>query len=432
MPGLGGTIGHAGGNFLDGLFGGKGGRSNAVGVAMAGRTQSSQVNHSIEAGVEQVATISVAEDAPAGTILYQALIAAPDLGVRLAAFAKLWTQTAFLGFVVEVTSSNPSSVSGNYTVAIDPDPAQTYVSGPGLPGRLMALTMAKKANAWADNSVTMKPNTIPLFNRFNLQGASDAEIREYAAGQIIIATTTAYAEACTYTVNIHWHVCFARPDTTQLAGVPNPSSYIISCVGYNAIVDGDSIPQRFIFPGSSAIWNVKPPVGTYSVLGLTMTFEDPTQTSIAVNVASIEVLVDGSTIIRSRAGSGLTAGTSRCIVQNPANFTLQGLGRSSTVGGPFNEQLVEAGFAKLHPWFPTQSHIEWHRNAKIQQEKAQRSQAVKQAITQRYIKALQNAPLSTLRLWDADDSASTLSEMVEGIRIAEESSDLSPDLETHS
>jgi len=107
---------------------------------------------------------------------------------------------------------------------VDPDPTANYISGADVVARLMALTNASKANAWADNAVSSPCNGPLCYTRFNLDTASPAEIRQYADGQYVMATTTEYEEEASYTLNIVWSVYFEQPNTD--IDVNQPRHYV--------------------------------------------------------------------------------------------------------------------------------------------------------------------------------------------------------------
>jgi len=353
LPGIGGAVGNIADNLLGTLLGNLlGAKGMAAPVIGAGRSAARQINDSTESGTEEIAQIAVPGGTPAGTILLQALIAAPEIGVRLAKFAELWTKTQFLEFWVEVTSSNPTLVSGNYTIAIDPDPVQSYQSGPELPSRLMALTMATRANAWADNAVHMLPNPLQLFNKFHAATASDAELREYACGQLILATTTDYSDDCEYTVQVHWKVHFSRPDTQPEFG-NLPANYIL-IAGYQSFTGATPIQATFT---SAQVWvgGNTPSDGTYIVYDTGLIISMPVPGGfVATNITTVVVAGASTTLTYTTVTGALPTGVSG--PQTPASYPLPGL--FSSTG---RRRLVRAGRALVHRLVDTRPHLEWDR-----------------------------------------------------------------------
>jgi len=367
LPGIGGVIGQFGDNalkpVLNNVFGG--GKGSFAPVAGAGRLSSLQVNTSRERGVEQIAVLSVPSSATAGTILLQTLIAAPTIGVRLSNFSKLWTKTRFHRFDVEVISSNPSSVGGNYTVAIDPDPAQVYNSGIDLPARLMALTMAERANAWANVGLSMKPNPIPLFNRFHIEGASDAEIREYACGQLIVATTTDFDTDCEYIVNVHWDVEFEKPDTTEFISGDGPSTLWLNTTGADCTSTGTT---TLTFSPTTSIFS-RVPAGDFTlpltgelVLEVNQVSGSPLQRI----VVSLAYTLSTDTLVMTL--NGVTPTGSRFIIgQNPSPFAI-----NSTRSG-----MLTYGFGLFHPYIRNRNNEHAWKEASLKRVMSKR---IRQAI----------------------------------------------------
>jgi len=343
-----------------------------------------QANRSDEHGVEQISTVTVPAGTPAGTIILQVPIAAPTIGVRLATFSRLWTKTIFKNLVVEVTSSNPSSVSGNYTLAIDPDPAQTYDSSEALPARLMALTMANRANAWADTCLQMIPNLRPLFNRFHLEGASDAEIREYAAGQLIMATTTDYAEDCEYTVNVGWDVAFEKPDTT-----PDVEDLVEGRLFMNTSGLQYTVPSNttLSIAAASRAFN-RSNVGDFNIAVsdlLRVAPEDGTAphslqvSNIAYTAASDTMLISLTTSVNPPLVAG-TLGT-----QVPIPYTIN-------TGTSSERRLVKVGYGLIHPVFLRRNRQElgWYDSALRRHRTKLATSDVKAALCAARIKRLQD------------------------------------------
>jgi len=362
LPGLGGMVGQIGDNLIGGLVGNLlgGGKSSAP-IATAGRTRANQIDMSREHGTEQLEIITVPAGTPPGTILLQYLIAAPTLGERLAKFAQLWTQTMFLGLQFRIVSSNPTIVNGNYTIAIDPDPAQNYTSGATLTGRLMALTMASQANAWADTAVTMKPNPTLLFNRFNVGGASDAEIRQYACGQFIFATTTTYDTDCEYTIHLDWDVLFKRPDTEILESELAPPTFLMTTVShpYNAAAVAGT---TYTFLCNTIVFNdANIPAGTYLPQGnVIITLR--TTGNVALPVTLNTVVIDAFGVVTMTAtGPGITPTASGLFgtqTPNPATILQTGL------------RKVQVGLAKMDSSFRNiKQHALWASTACENREK---------------------------------------------------------------
>jgi hypothetical protein len=358
LPGLGGAIGQIGDNLIGGALSGL---SGFAPTAVAGRVQSQQISHSHEAGTEELTTFTIPAGTPAGTVILQTLLAASTLGVRLAKFAELWTNTRFNKFYVHVVSSNPTTVSGNYTVAIDPDPVQTYTSGADLPGRLMALAQSSRANAWADATLAMLPKSDLLYNRFHFATAGDAEIREFAVGQLLIATSTDFVAECTYSVNIHWDVNFERPDTTADEDVfnpaPEPDYIILDLVGKFCNVTG--LQTLHVNVNETAkCFNKLPAHGFYTL-----------RSNFRSNVlfgSDSEPLVFDAFVINSNDSmdiftathlTGLT-GTGSFQTQDPRPFVVGGPQRIPSRG-----RFITAGYAKIHPVFKPEPHVAWARRA---------------------------------------------------------------------
>jgi len=383
LPGIGGVVGGIADGLVGNLLGG-GGRGATAPVASASRMFSRQVNSSREHGTEQLTQISVPAGTPAGTILLQSLIAGPDLGVRLASFATLWTKTKFLQLIIEVISANPSTVSGNYTVAIDPDPVQSYTSGLDLPGRLAALTTSARANAWADNGVIMKPNPISLFNRFNLVGASDAEIREYACGQYIIATTTDYVEPCEYTVNLHWSVAFERPDTTESFNLPGPPGLLLDTVLTTPTLTPIISANLLIFSVADVnkMVNRAPPLGIYDLPGLSLHFQDTAGSGRTILCDQIEFDEDGTATMTTAkpTGGDFAPGVGRVTIQTPSTYSIP---LSTTLS-----RYVRAGYALLHPWFKPEKHVQWKMSSIAATNAKARKRNMQKVLEERELEAM--------------------------------------------
>jgi len=326
-----------------------------------------QANRSEEHGVEQIATVTIPAGTPAGTIVLQMPIAAPEIGVRLSTFSRLWTKTKFRRFVVEAVSSNPTSVGGNYTLAIDPDPVQTYTSDERLPARLMALTMATKTNAWADACLNMLPNLLSLFNRFDPATASDAEIREYAAGQVVMATTTDYEDDCEYTVNVGWDVEFEKPDTTpdleDLVGPPVPTQTraVFGGRAYTAIT------PTIIAIADGASCFTPPPTANLDYIvrdNLTLILEHETSvgpieyTARVLNFSYILATNAISLTVSNSSGLDLVPGIVG--LQVPSIYYLD-------QGGTMVQKIFQRpGIGLIHPIFlkKNKTEVEWMKNAR--------------------------------------------------------------------
>jgi hypothetical protein len=359
---------------------------------MAGRVHALQANTSHEHGVEQIATVSIPAGTPAGTIILQTPIAAPTIGVRLATFSQLWTKTTFRDFVVEVTSSNPSTVSGNYTIAIDPDPAQTYSSDANLPARLMALTMATRSNAWADATVRMQPNALQLFNRFHTEGASDAEIREYAAGQLIMATSTDYTDDCEYTVNVGWDVVFEKPDTTGLEDNAGPGFVLMNTEGL-PYFSNDLV--NLVVGGADAAFN-RPNIGSFdrelddtltvSVM-LTNGSHRATYVSSLAYDAPTRTLTIGLTGAVDELASGVLG------LQNPKPYQLN-------IGDAVPPTtLRKIGYGYIHPVFlrRERKELEWYNKALKKHEDKLSLDAVRRSLRNAKLRAYEQMDEQALK-----------------------------------
>jgi len=286
IPGVGGIAGPIAGAIGDLLpF------SNAP-TSKALTIRSMNVNSSAERGREFLATIDVAAGTPAGTLLLDQLIAPPELGKRMPKFAELWTRTRFKVLNVIVSPQTSTSVSGGYVLAIDPDPTVLYTSGDELVPRLKALNASVTTTAWNGTGISLpNGNHTLLYNRFNPQTASDAELREYADGKILLATTTDYPEAVSYNIDIEWQVVFQRPDTVpdeayNGGDIPDPgtgtnvtvqANFDSSAAGMTydeyrtmmvgAGVNGFAIPSRlapltFSSTPTAGTFNLSPPITT--------------------------------------------------------------------------------------------------------------------------------------------------------------------------
>lgn len=285
-----GDLGRWGGSKIPGLGGVAGPVFGAIGdllpfqsapAAKALVVRSAAANTSTEHGKEFLATIDVAAGTPAGTLLLDQLISAVELGKRLPKFADLWTRTRFKSLRVIVSPQTSTSVSGGYVLAIDPDPTVLYTSGDELVPRLKALTGSVTTTAWNGVGIGMPGGRHELlYNRFNNQTASDAEVREYADGKILLATTTDYTEDVSYNIDIEWSVEFQRPDTVpeERPVAPDPGagttynfsiSFVqaasLSSAEYVAMLSGTTgapaaLPTRFDDIVPSAV----PPNGIYT------------------------------------------------------------------------------------------------------------------------------------------------------------------------
>jgi len=405
LPGLGGGLGQIADNLVGGLIGGLGKRNpgrNALGgglnyapVAQAGRNISHQAHSSQEMGEEQLATVRVPGGTPAGTLLLQFLLAGPTVGTRLPAMANLWTRTKFRHLSFAVTSSNPSSAGGNYTVGIDPDPVQSYASGPDLTDRIMALSEAGQANAWADNGVTMVPLGEHLYNRFHPSTASDAEIREFAAGQFLMATTTEYDVDCEYVVRVAWDVEFFQPDTTPTQNPVQPPTFIFSSAGraYSAAATtGDTT----VFTPNNAAWNTIPPPGTYSMNG-SVYLPKTAGGSTPITLSSCTVTGTTTVVTGRNVPSPGIAATGIIAIQNPSSIVVTNALALADQEPRFN--LIQAGYAKLHvlPYRDTSlQHAEWFTQNLVRLEAKADEKAV---VAARHQHAIEKA-LKALRVSD--------------------------------
>jgi hypothetical protein len=364
LPGIGGAIGQLGDNLVGGFLGGRG-----APIAYAGQTRSTQAQSSLEHGCEELAIIPIPGGTPAGTILMQALISPTTIGTRLPQFAKLWSNSRFRKLVVKVTSSNPTTNAGNYTLAIDPDPVQTYPSDNNLPGRLLALPTASRANIWASTQVEMKPNNLLMFNKFNIGGASDAELRQFAAGQVLLATTTATPEDQdnNLSVTVEWDVEFQRPDTQFDAVGGGGSEYTMNLDkrNFNVGVATDIVTVV----GLGAIQPPLPLGVEFDFIGLQpyATFIN-TATSAAVYTSLTAVENIGGNLVFRAAYAGWASNSEwRATNPIPAIFKFS---------GPQSVTLAPVGFAKVSPALlqvkPTlrASLLDWHRAANLRSKLA--------------------------------------------------------------
>lgn len=241
-------------------------KTMAAPAAFAGRTAAVQQSRAIQNGTEQIASITVPAGTPAGTILWNGLVAGPELGARLPQFARNWARTCFSNLHVEVCASNPSISTGSYIIAYDPDPVVTYTSSPALPQALMALVCATKSNVWADGGIWAGLSRAVLFNRFEGK-VDDAEIRQYADGQLIFATATDCVEELVFTVNIKWWVAFEQPNVDMSLG--STPTYQLTTGGQDVsihYVTGEPIHLEF---NTLNVWNsgsAIPPQAKYSVV----------------------------------------------------------------------------------------------------------------------------------------------------------------------
>jgi hypothetical protein len=407
LPGLGGGLGQIADNLVGNLLGGFGKQSpgrNALGgglnyapVAQAGRNISHQAQSTQEMGEEQLATVKVPGGTPAGTLLLQFLLAGPTVGTRLPAMANLWTRTKFRHLSFAVTSSNPSSAGGNYTVGIDPDPVQSYASGPDLTDRIMALSEAGQANAWADNGVTMVPLGEHLYNRFHASTASDAEIREFAAGQFLMATTTEYDVDCEYVVRVAWDVEFFQPDTTPTLNAVQPPTFIFSSAG-NAYSAASTTGSTTVFTPNNSSWNAIPPPGTYSLNGSVYL---PKTAGGYTPITLISCTITGTTTVVT--GTNLPSPgihTSGVIsIQNPSSIVVTNVFTLAADEPRFT--LIQAGYAKLHvlPYRDTSlQHAEWFTQNLVRLEAKANEKAVAEAkrqyVIEKALKALRVSDLS--------------------------------------
>jgi len=325
LPGIGGAIGQLGDNFVGGLLGGKG-----APVAYSGQAKSTQVHTSTEHGVEELAVISIPANTPAGTILLQALISPTSIGTRLPQFAKLWSNSKIRKFVVNVTSSNPTDNAGNYTLAIDPDPVQSYPSDPNLPGRLFALSTASRANVWASTSVAMKPNNLLVFNKFNTAGASDAELRQFAVGQVLLATTTDIPQDCNLVVSVEWDVEFQRPDTQFDTVGGGGQDYTLNLVSKNAVASTTTV----LFFNQEGIIAPKPPIGDiFSFVGNqpVLRLRNPGGITTTHNIIAVEQ--ETTVTLAVELSAPVVVGESYFVVdQTPSPYKFSGGASFASVG----------------------------------------------------------------------------------------------------
>jgi len=381
LPGIGGMVGQMGDNLVGSAFNGFMSNSRAAPVAQAGRMRSNQIHKSREYGQEELAVIEVPQGTPAGTIVTQALLAAPNLGVRFAKFAELWSNTRFLNLWFTVTAANPSTVGGGYTIAIDPDPVQSYSSGDTLPARLLALTQASRANAWADAGVWMLPKKDVMYNKFHTASAGDAEIREYAIGQFIMATHTEYDSDCKYSINVHWDVEFERPDTQQGAGEPETPTYVLRTAGVQGEVP---LTDNTLFDmPSSDVWNLVPPLGIYFTLPGTLSLSS--SSFGAKPIQAITVLAGGTTQFTCTSGNfGIVGSTPIVDVQNPATLYLDAGVFALEKMAP-GKRFVRTGYALVHPYHAKNGHQLWYNAAQAKLMARLQGEAAKRALMNRLV-----------------------------------------------
>lgn len=206
---------------VTGIVGNFFGKSGGAPVAKQNHFRSRIANRSVESGQEQVGSITIPAGTPAGTVVYQSVVNGLELGTRIAKITELWARTRFNQLVLVVEAANSTFVPGSYIIAYDQDPTTDYNSSPDLPQRLMALSRAAKTNAWNSVGIPALLSRQLLYNRFSSENVDDAEIRQYADGQFVIATATDYAEEAVYTINIAWDVSFEAPNTAEdLNSVP--------------------------------------------------------------------------------------------------------------------------------------------------------------------------------------------------------------------
>lgn len=273
-------------------------KTMAAPAAFAGRTAAVQQSRAIQNGTEQIASITVPAGTPAGTVLWNGLVAGPELGARLPQFARNWARTCFSNLHVEVCASNPSISTGSYIIAYDPDPVVTYTSSPALPQALMALVCATKSNVWADGGIWAGLSRAVLFNRFEGR-VDDAEIRQYADGQLIFATATDCVEELVFTVNIKWWVAFEQPNVDMSLG--STPTYQLTTAGHDVTthyVTGELIKHEFdtlnVWISGSAV----PPQAKYAVIEGSLTIStDTSQGGRSWTIKEIEIAANNKTFL---------------------------------------------------------------------------------------------------------------------------------------
>lgn len=273
-------------------------KTMAAPAAFAGRTAAVQQSRAIQNGTEQIASITVPAGTPAGTVLWNGLVAGPELGARLPQFARNWARTCFSNLHVEVCASNPSISTGSYIIAYDPDPVVTYTSSPALPQALMALVCATKSNVWADGGIWAGLSRAVLFNRFEGR-VDDAEIRQYADGQLIFATATDCVEELVFTVNIKWWVAFEQPNVDMSLG--SSPTYQLTTGGHETTVHyvtDEPIKLEFntlnVWVSGSAV----PAQAKYSVISGALTVETYSDLGADTHVIKeIEVAANNKTFL---------------------------------------------------------------------------------------------------------------------------------------
>jgi hypothetical protein len=347
-----------------------------------------QVNYSAERGSEKLATVNVPAGTPNGTVLFQTFVNSSTLGPRMAAFADLWDKTRYVDVVFSVTSSAPTSVSGAYIQAIDPDPVVPYSSSEALPSQLMALQSCSTVSAWAPSDLRLKKTgETAYFNFFDASVASDAEYRQFAPGRYILATNTDFPDAVDLTVNVHWSVLFERPvlTNTALGDEDSGNTYLLSLrpesdtTNQFAYAAGSTLASC---PNDSPYWSrgLRPPPGSYPV-------------AFDVNVGSIRRHV---TLLTVTAASGASS-TLTLTATTQWNFSNPGSGSASAqnpdplivdvpaqVVGKRWRPMVRTGFCLHHPFLRVgRRELDWF-NVTLVKREARRLAAVRQQAGERY------------------------------------------------
>jgi len=289
LGGLGQQLGGVADNLVGGLIGGRS-TATAAPAAFAGRNTARQFNESRQRGTEELGTLTVSGGTKAGTVLYQALVSPGSIGKRLQTTSGLWARYRFEKVRFMIRSSNPTTSSGNYTIGVDPDPVTYYADGPELPSRLMALTNATQANLWADAMVDapVKRNGDFFYTGLNAITASEAEIRQFADGQIIVATTTdlpAEQETCQLTLAVEWEVVFKQPNTAQDVS----SGIALLLLGNN---NPYKVAEAGTFTCNDAVYPPGRLEGTYP-LSTPVPVKFPTEAANFVTVTSVAVKLNG-------------------------------------------------------------------------------------------------------------------------------------------
>jgi len=353
-------------------------------IARSAQNRSIQANSSRVGGEEQIAQVDIPAGTPAGTIFFQVLVAAPELGTRIQQLSNLWSRTRFEGATLEILAANASTTGGSYVVGYDQNPTTTYISGSDIPSRIKALPEARTVNAWEHTTSQGRLSRQLNYNSFDSANVDDAEIRQYADGQFVVATATNYATAATYTINVRWHVSFESPNVAPTAG----QAFTVTMSG-KAI---DVISSTSFTADSSVVWSPSiPPDATYTLIEGTLIMVSLNSPGSA-SVGSITVL-GALTTFHTPTRGFTVVGTDEILGQVPTVFFLPNPTRGlrteglALISGLIGERKVVKG-----------THGLWERLVKDRSEKQRTKALIQQEIDERLRESLADLSMADLEL----------------------------------